>query len=145
MSPWLEKWGQESFILMACLCADGNNPVESEKLIMQKRTGGRIVIWKPPKELLKLFRLFTPNIPYPNRDIYYIIMILSCPIIASSPIGSLSPIISISVSSLVVYYPSTQAQQQQGIFYFLNMEPLTIFLAFLCYTDRAMRKQNWVS
>lgn len=56
MSPWLEKWGQESFILMAdimaCLCAVGNNPVDSEKLIMQERIGEGIVIWKPPKELL---------------------------------------------------------------------------------------------
>lgn len=111
MGQWLEKWGQESFILvadiMACLCA-GNNPVESEKLIMQERIGERRVIWKPPKELLRLFRLFTLGIPYPNRDIYYIIMILSCQIMASSPIGSLSPIISISVSSVVVYYPFTQ-------------------------------------
>lgn len=88
---------------MACLCAHGNNPVESEKLIMQERMGERIVIWKPPKELLKLFRLFTPGIPYHNRDIYHIIMILSCQIIVSSPIGSLSPTISISVSSVVIY------------------------------------------
>lgn len=146
MGQWLEKWGQESFILtadiMACLCA-ANNPVESEKLIMQERIGERSVIWKPPKELLRLFRLFTLGIPYPNRDIYYIIMILSCQIIASSPIGRLSPIISMSVSSVVVYYPFTQDTEVAGHFSFSKYGTLNHFLCVPFCTDRTMRKQNW--
>lgn len=56
------------------------------------------------------FPAFTSGIPYPSWDIHYIIMILSCPMIASSPIGSLSPTISISVSSPVIYHISTQAR-----------------------------------
>lgn len=77
-----EKQDEESFTvmadIMACLCADGNHPVVSETLVMQGRIGERTVTWKPPKELLKLFRLFTPGIPYPSRDIHYTIMTLSC-------------------------------------------------------------------
>lgn len=41
-----QEGGQESFILMAdimaCLCADGNRLVESEKLITRERTGERM-------------------------------------------------------------------------------------------------------
>lgn len=114
---------------MTCLCADGNHPVESEELIMQEKIGERIVTWKPPKELLQLFRLFTPGILYPSRDIHYTVMILSCQMIASSPIGSLSPIISISVSSVVVYYPSTQGTAAPGHL-FSKYGTLNHFLCF---------------
>lgn len=41
------------------------NLVKRQKLIMQERFRKRIVIWKPMKELLKLFRLFSPGLPSP--------------------------------------------------------------------------------
>lgn len=111
----------------ACLRAAGNNAVESEKLLVQGRTGERRVIRKPPKELPRLFRPFTPGIPYPRRDIYYIVMILSCQMTASGPIGRVHPVISISVSSAVVYYPPTQGTAVAGHFCLLNMEPCAAF------------------
>lgn len=95
------------------------------------------MIRTPPKELLKLFRLFTPGIPYPSRDIYYIIMILSCSVIASSPIGSLSPIINVSISSVVVYYPSTQGTAVAGHFLFSKYRALNHFLCFPCLHEKS--------
>lgn len=72
--------------------------------------------WKPPKEQLELFRLFTPGVPYPGRDIRYTVMSLSSQMIASSPVGSLRPDISFSVSSVLSIIPPLRAQPDQGGF-----------------------------
>lgn len=90
---------------------------------MQKTIGERLVIWKPPKELLRLFRLFTPGVPYPTG---MFIMLLRF-----SPVGLLHQVpsvVSVPPSALVFplllfVIPLLRAQQYWGIFHFLNMEP----------------------
>lgn len=126
MGQWLEKCGVKRVLMvdiMACLCADGNNPVESEKLIMQRTIGERLVIWKPPTELLRLFRLFTPGIPYPTGMFILLLrfspvrLLHQVPLVVSVPPSALAFPLSLSV------IPPLGAQQYQGIFHFLNMEP----------------------
>lgn len=66
----------------------------------------------------------------PHRDVHYVIKILSCRIIASSPIGGFSATISISVSSLVVCHPSTQGTAVLGHFSFSKYGTLNHFPGF---------------
>ena len=109
--------------LMACLCADGNNPVEGEKLIMQKTIGERIVIWKPPKELLRLFRLFTPGVPYPLGMFIMLLRFSPVRLLYQVPLVVSVPPSALVFPLLFSVIPPLRAQQYQGIFHFLNMEP----------------------
>lgn len=66
----------------------------------------------------------------PPRDVHYVIKILSCQIIVSSPIGGFSATISISISSLVFCYSSTQGTAVPGHFSFSKYGTLNHFLGF---------------
>lgn len=126
MGQQLEKGGVRRVLMadiMACLCADDNNPVKSETMIMQKTIGERLVIWKPPKELLRLFRLFTPGVPYPTGMFIMLLRFSPVRLLYQFPLVVSVPPSALAFPLLLPALPPLKAQQYQGIFHFLNMDP----------------------
>lgn len=126
MGQYLEKHGVKRVLMadiMTCFCAGGNNPVETEKLIMQKTIGERIVIWKPPKELLRHFRLFTPGVPYPPGMFIMLLRFSLVRLLHQIPLVVSVPPSALVFPLLFSVIPPLRAQKYQGIFHFLNMEP----------------------
>lgn len=78
----------------------------------------------------------------PHRDVHSVIKILSCQIIASSPIGGFSATISISISSLIVCHPSTRGTAVPGHFSFSKYGTLNHFPDFPLLQGEDHKKTN---